>query len=35
MRGKMTPDVRLPLCQMTVPNQHRVTAIVKALGLNS
>jgi 4-hydroxy-tetrahydrodipicolinate synthase len=35
MRGSITPEVRLPLCQMSVPNQHRVTAIVKALGLAS
>lgn len=35
MRGYMTPDVRLPLCPMATPNQHRLVATVKALGLAS
>jgi len=34
-KGLIAPDVRLPLCQMSVPNQHRLTAIIKALGLAS
>jgi 4-hydroxy-tetrahydrodipicolinate synthase len=34
-KGLMTPEVRLPLCQMSVPNQHRLTALLKALGLAS
>lgn len=34
-KGLMAPDVRLPLCQMSVPNQHRLTAILKALGFAS
>jgi hypothetical protein len=29
----IAPDVRLPLCQMSVPNQHRLTALLKALRL--
>jgi 4-hydroxy-tetrahydrodipicolinate synthase len=32
-KGMIAPDVRLPLCQMSVPNQHRLTALLKALGL--
>jgi 4-hydroxy-tetrahydrodipicolinate synthase len=34
-KGIIAPDVRLPLCQMSVPNQHRLTAILKALNLLS
>ncbi|HET6409018.1 MAG TPA: 4-hydroxy-tetrahydrodipicolinate synthase [Chthoniobacteraceae bacterium] len=34
-KGLMAPDVRLPLCPMSVPNQHRLTAILKAIGLAS
>jgi 4-hydroxy-tetrahydrodipicolinate synthase len=34
-KGLIAPDVRLPLCQMSVPNQHRLTAILKALAIAS
>jgi 4-hydroxy-tetrahydrodipicolinate synthase len=34
-KGLIAPDVRLPLCQMSVPNQHRLTALLKALALAS
>jgi 4-hydroxy-tetrahydrodipicolinate synthase len=34
-KGLIAPDVRLPLCPMSVPNQHRLTALLKALGLAS
>ena len=34
-KGLMTADVRLPLCPMSVPNQHRLTALLKALGFAS
>jgi len=34
-KGLMAPDVRLPLCQMSVPNQHRLTALLKALSFAS
>jgi 4-hydroxy-tetrahydrodipicolinate synthase len=33
LQGRMTPEVRLPLCEMSAANKARLTATLKNVGL--